>query len=91
MPFYKSGKFMMMIACYKSDNNDYKSDNNEDKVCLLLTRWGLVGHVFDYMLDHMLDHMLNLMLNHRLDHIIISFITITLQKSFFLAGAPINK
>ena len=37
MPYYKSGKSMLMAARYKSGNND-KSDNNEDKICLLLRR-----------------------------------------------------
>ena len=49
MPCYKSGKVMMTEACYKSNNN--KSDKNEDKVCLLLKRWGLVAHVLDHVLD----------------------------------------
>ena len=39
MPCYESGKSMMMVVCYKS-GNDNKSDNNEDKVYLLLKRWG---------------------------------------------------
>ena len=55
MPCYKSGKLIMTTARYKS-GNDHESDNNEDKVCLLLRRWGLVSHVLDHMLDHMLDH-----------------------------------
>ena len=63
MPSYKSGKLMMTAVCYKSGNDDDKSNNNEDKVCLLLRRWGLVGHV----------------LNHVLDHMIIGLVTTTLQ------------
>ena len=46
----------MTAIFYKSYNN--KSNNNEDKVCLLLRRWGLVDHVLDHVLDHMLDYML---------------------------------
>ena len=35
---YKSGKLMMMAACYESGNNNDKSDNSENKVYLLLKR-----------------------------------------------------
>ena len=45
----------MKTTSYDSGNDDDKSDNNEDKVCLFLKKWGLVGHVLDHMLDHMLD------------------------------------
>ena len=59
MPCYKTSKSMMTAACYKSGNNNDKSynndksDNNEDKICLLLRRWGWGGHVLDHVLDHM--------------------------------------
>ena len=59
---------MIMVACYKSGNDE--SDNNEDKVYLLLRRWGLVGHMLDHLLDHMLDYIL--------DHIIINLMPIAL-------------
>ena len=36
---YKSGKLMIMAACYKSGNNDNKSNNNENKICFFLKRW----------------------------------------------------
>ena len=65
----------MMAACYKSGNNDDESDNNEDKVCLLLKIWNLVGQVFDHALDYMLNHILGSYVrsyNHRShDHSII--------------------
>ena len=38
MPYYKSGKSMMIAACYKSSNDNNKFDNNEDKICLFLSR-----------------------------------------------------
>ena len=41
---------MMMAACYESNNDNNKSDNKEDKVCLLLGRWNLVGRILDYMI-----------------------------------------
>ena len=60
IPCYKSDKSMMTAACYesgndndKSNNND-KSHNNEDKICLLLKKWGWVSHVLDYMLDYII-------------------------------------
>ena len=56
MPCYESSKSVMTVTCYKSGND--KSDNNENKVCLLLKRWGLVSHILNYMLDQILDHML---------------------------------
>ena len=62
---------MMITACYKSGND--KSDNNENKVGLLLRRWGLVGHMLDHILDYLLDYIL--------DYIIIDLITTVLQKS----------
>ena len=68
----------MTAACYKSGNNDDKSDNNEDKVYLLLKRWGLIGHVLNQMFDHALNHMLDHMLDHILDNMIIGFITTAL-------------
>ena len=37
---YKSGKSIIMVACYNSGKDDDKFDNNEDKLCLLLRRWG---------------------------------------------------
>ena len=40
MPCYKSGKSIMLPTSYKSGNDDNKSDNNEDKIGLLLKRWG---------------------------------------------------
>ena len=49
MLYYKSGESMMTAACYESGND--KSDNNENKVYLLLRRWGLVGQMLDHMLD----------------------------------------
>ena len=45
MPCYKKGKLIIMTACYKSGNDDNKSDNNEDKICLLLKRWGLMSYI----------------------------------------------
>ena len=35
MPCYKSGKSMMTLTYYQSDNDD-KSDNNKDNICSLL-------------------------------------------------------
>ena len=58
MPCYKSSKLMMTAACYKNGDDNDKFNNNEDKVCLLLRRWGLVGHILDHVLDHVLDHMI---------------------------------
>ena len=57
MPCYESGELMMTAPYYKSGNDD-KSDNNKDKVCLLLKRWGLIGHMLDHVLDHVFDHMI---------------------------------
>ena len=54
MPHYKSGESMMTVACYKNGNDDDASDNNEDKVGLLLRKWGLMDHMLDHMLDHMI-------------------------------------
>ena len=87
MPHYKNGKPIMTAACYKSGNDNDKSDNNEDKICSLLKRWGLIGHLLNHMLDHVLDHMLDHMLNYMLDHIIIGLVTTALHQMFL----PINK
>ena len=38
MPYYKSGKLMIITACYKSDNGDDESDNNKNNVCLLFKK-----------------------------------------------------
>ena len=65
----------MTTTCYEIGNDDDKSDNNEDKVCLLLIRWGWVGHVLDHVLDHM----------------IIDFVTTALQLSSSLGWASMNK
>ena len=66
MPCYKSGKLMMLMAHYKSGNDDDesdnnnkydindKSDNNENKICLLLKRWVWVGHILDHVLDQII-------------------------------------
>ena len=48
---------MMTAACYKNGNDD-KSNSNEEKVCSLLRRWNLVGHVLNHVLDHVLDYMI---------------------------------
>ena len=43
---YKNSESMMILALYKSGNDNYesnnndKSDNNKDKVYLLLRKWG---------------------------------------------------
>ena len=37
MPYYKSGKSILTMVCYKN-GNDNKFDNNEDKVYLVLRR-----------------------------------------------------
>ena len=55
----------MTAACYKSGNNNNKSDNNDksnnnkDKFCLLVKKWGWVGHVLDHMLDHIIIGFVN--------------------------------
>ena len=54
MPCYESGKSIMTAACCESGNDDDESDNNEDKICLLLKSWGLVGHILDQILNHMI-------------------------------------
>ena len=78
MPCYKNGKSLITATCYKNGDNDNKSDNNEDKICLLLRRWDLVGHMLDHILDHVLDQIIDHMLDHMLDYIIISLVTMTL-------------
>ena len=45
---------MMTAAYHKNGNDNDESYNNEDKLCLLLKRWGLIVHVLDYVLDHMI-------------------------------------
>ena len=70
----------MMAACYKNGNDNNKANNNENKVCLLLRRWGLVGYILDHVLDHVLDYMLDQML----DYIIIGLIVTVLQLYSFL-------
>ena len=71
----------MTAACYKNGNDEDKSNHNdwsntnEDKVCLLLRRWGWVGHVLDHVLDEM----------------IISLVIMALQLPFSLAWAVTNK
>ena len=70
---------MIMATYYKSGKDDNKSDNNKDKVCLLLRRWRLVGHMSGHILDHRLNHMLNHRLDHILDYMIISIVTKVLQ------------
>ena len=81
---YKSGKSMIKVACYKSGNDNDKSNNNEDKVCLLLKRWSLMGYMLDDMLNHMLDYVLDQMLNYMLDYITIDLMITALQLPFSL-------
>ena len=60
LPYYESGKSIIMATCYKNGNNNNKSDNNDkfdnngDKVCLLLRKWGWLGHMLDYVLNHII-------------------------------------
>ena len=45
----------------KFDNND-KFDNNKCKVCLLLRRYGWVGHMLDQILNHIIISLMTMIL-----------------------------
>ena len=81
MPYYKSGKSIMRVACYDGGKLIIMS--------LIIIKIRLIGHMvnhmLDHMLDHILDHVLNDILDHVLDQIIIGFVNKTLQLPFILA------